>query len=59
MATCGTLNVLVIKGLDVVSTPPGARTWLAPRSQTLVYKVENTSNIIPELTIDNYNIKQT
>ena len=57
MATCGTLNVLVIKGLDVVSTPPGARTWLAPRSQTLVYKVGNTLCTARELSEDNYNIK--
>ena len=55
MATCGTLNVLAIKGLDVVSTPPGARTWLAPGRKISVDKVTNTLDT--RLVTKDYNIK--
>jgi hypothetical protein len=51
MTTCQTLNT--ITSLNVVSTPPGARTWSTPEGKILVYKVENTLNATQELTVDN------
>jgi hypothetical protein len=62
MTTCQTRNgptmsALLSLAINVVSTPPGARTWLAPGSRMPVYKVENTLDTVPELAIKDYNIK--
>lgn len=56
MTTCQTINdpimsVLLSSAINVVSTPPGARTWSAPRGKISIYKVENTSHTIPEQAI--------
>jgi hypothetical protein len=62
MKTCQTINgptmsVLLPLATNVVSTPPGARTWLAPGSTIAVYKVESTLNTASDLVTKNYNIK--
>lgn len=57
MATCGTSSALTIKGLDAVSTPPGARTWLAPRGQTLTYNAGNTFDTVPKPVLHDYKIE--
>jgi hypothetical protein len=51
------MSALLPLATNVVSTPPGARTWLAPGSKIAVYKVENTLDTVPELAIKDYNIK--
>lgn len=62
MTTCQTLNGPKISALlplarNVVSTSPGARTWLAPGDKTSADKVENTLNTVLELIIDNHKIE--
>lgn len=62
MTTCQTINgpimsALLLSARNIVSTPPGARTWSAPRGKTSVYKAENTLNSAPKLSVSNYNIR--